>query len=82
MNDFEIGDGIYCTMFHDSLSNECDGEINICIMRGRVTDCDPFTVFAQNGLGVIISDKNHKNFRTKNDAIDAIINSLQELKDE
>lgn len=81
MNDFKIGDVIYCTMFLDQL-HRSDGEINICIMRGIVEDSDPFTVFAKNGLGDIISDTNHDNFHTKNEAINAMIKRLEGLRDE
>lgn len=81
MSVFKAGDEIYCLDFLDSLFRESDGEINICLMRGNVIDCDPFVVFAENGLGVIISDANHINYRTKNEAIDAIIAKLKELKE-
>lgn len=79
--EYNNGDEIWCLAMIDSTHRENDGEIHITIMKGTVTECDPFRVFAQNGLGEVITDENHRNCKNKNDAILEAIKWLAEIKE-
>lgn len=81
MKEFKNGDEIWCVMFHQDLHHVNDPEINISIMKGKVIDCEQPILLAENGLSDIISDSNHDNFKSKNEAIEDVISQLEYLKD-
>ena len=78
---FKIGDEIWCGNALD-YTHLPDAEIYAFLYKGKVINADLSCVFAQSPGGDIITDSNHYNYRSKNEAIDGLIRQLQGLKDD
>lgn len=87
LDDFEIGDEVWCVEIADFTHRSQEAEISITAMRGKLNvvqdrwHLEPRKV-AMDECELVISDKNFINCRSKNEAIDAMINGLEEMKDE
>ncbi len=88
MEGFKAGEKIWCCAVCDSTHRNTEPEIIIHIMQGTVRNILKQSITGIAGLelvalqdNVIISDSNHQNFKTKNDAIEAMILELQNLKE-
>jgi hypothetical protein len=89
MNDFKVGQEIWCCEVCDFSHKTHEPGIFINIMKGKVhmilrQDKNGVACSEKAAIqdGAIISDENLENFKSKNEAIDAVIAELLEMKDE
>lgn len=88
LDDFKIGEQVWCVSVCNFLHRLSDPELVVWLAPGMVTNIianiktgATLQKVALSNNDTIISDQNHQNFKTKNDAIDEIILELLSLKD-